>query len=255
MKKCKIVSLTNHKGGTAKTTTALNLGHGLTDRGYKVLLVDLDSQANLTDLCGYGGLKISEKECISTALRNKNHSIIPKEVKEGLHLLPAFNDSMFGLEFSLQSLPAKSDFQLQRVLEPIKENYDFIIIDLPPSLNAINVNAYVVSDRLIVPILPDYLSLTGFYKLENKIFEVFDMNITDVVVTRFEAITNIAKSVVDEMQTNRKDLLFKTVIRKNVDISEQGAGEEKYSIFDYNPSSNGAKDYNAFVDEFLTRIK
>ena len=254
MKNAKIIVLSNHKGGTAKTTTSLNIGHGLADRGFKVLLVDLDAQANLTDLCGYGGIAIKEEECISQALRNKKNKAFIKPVKDNLDLIPSQTDSMFGIEFELQSLLVGGDKQLERVLKPFYDVYDYIIIDLPPALNALTVNAYMIADRLMVPILSDYLSLTGFYKLEQKLEDAFDIHITDVVVTRHETSTSISRQVVEEMKKSRPHLLYDTVIRKNVAIIEQGSGEKKYSIYDYAPTSIGATDYNNMVDELLNRL-
>lgn len=251
MKKSKNLVITNFKGGTGKTTTTVNLAHGLADRGFKVLAIDLDAQANLTDLMGFTG-DLTEEQCISNSLRNRQVPVTIKNVKENLDLIGSFNSSMIGIETELQNMLRHSDRQLDRCLEPLYNDYDFIVLDLAPSLNALTINAYTVADRLIVPIISDYLSLTGFYALETRLSEDLDLSITDVIITKHESNTALAKEVADELIANRADLLFDTIIPKNVSISEQGV--VKQSIYDYAPKSKGAIAYDNMVNELLNRI-
>lgn len=251
MKKSKVIVITNFKGGTGKTTTSVNLAHGLADRGYKVLAIDLDAQANLTDLMGLTG-KVKESDCISNAMRNKETQVVIKNVKENLDVIGSHNSMMIGLETELQNMLRHSDRQLERCISHLYNDYDYIIIDLAPALNALTVNAYCVADRLIVPMLSDYLSLTGYYTLERRLEEDLEMNITDVLITKHESNTALGKEVHQELSENRSSLLFETVIPKNVAISEQGVA--KLSIFDYDPKSSGAIAYNQLVDELLNRI-
>ena len=249
-KGCTVIALSNFKGGTGKTTTSVNLAHGLADRGYKVLVFDLDPQANLTDLMGLYGV-ISEEHCISNVLRGKTELVV-NHVKENLFVVGADSESMIGIDFELQSSLRGGDTKLREIIEPVKAEYDFIILDLAPALNILTVNAYVASDRIMVPIVSDYLSSTGFYKLEERLKKDLNMQITDVLITKHESNTSLAREVVEDFNNNRPELFCQTIIPKNVAISEQGIS--KLSIFDYAPESTGAHAYMAFVEEFLHRL-
>lgn len=251
MKKSKNLVITNFKGGTGKTTTAVNLAYGLAVKGFKVLAVDLDAQANLTDLMGFTG-RISEEECISNSLRNKQISVTVKKVNDNLDLIGAVNTMMIGIETELQNLLRHSDRQLDRCISHLFSEYDYVVIDLAPALNALTINAYTIADRLIVPIVSDYLSLTGFYALENRLHEDLELRISDVIITKHEANTALAKEVHQELASNRTNLLLDTLIPKNVSISEQGVA--KQSIFDYAPRSKGAIAYQKVVEELLKRM-
>ncbi len=248
MKKSINIAITNFKGGTGKTTTAVNLAHGLADKGYKVLAIDLDAQANLTDLMG---VQIEPEQCISEALRKKNISVTIINIKENLDVIPSHNFSMVGIETELQNMLSKSDRQLERCISPYYDSYDFIIMDLAPALNSLTVNAYNIADRLVVPILSDYLSLTGLYTLENRLENDLEMSISDVLITKHEASTSLAKEVHKELSENRKEILCNTIIPKNIALSEQGIAKE--SIYDYAPSSAGAVAYREFVNEIIKR--
>ncbi len=250
MKKTHVVAISNFKGGTGKTTTSVNLAHGLADKGYKVLAFDLDPQANLTDLMGLYGV-ITEELCVANVLRGKTDLAINK-VKENLFVVGANSESMIGIDFELQSSFRGGDTKLKSIIEPIKEDYDFIILDLAPALNILTVNAYVAATRIMVPIVSDYLSSTGFYKLEERLKRDLNMQITDVVITKHESNTSLAQEVANEFIINRPELFCQTIIPKNVAISEQGL--TKQSIYDYAPGSSGAAAYLSFVEEFLRRV-
>lgn len=250
MKKTHVIAVTNFKGGTGKTTTSVNLAHGLADRGYNTLVFDLDPQANLTDLMGAFDI-IDEDRCISNVLRDKTELYI-HPVKDNLSVVGANSESMIGIDFELQSSLRGGDKKLRNIIDPIKEYYDFIILDLAPALNILTVNAYVAADRIMAPIVSDYLSSTGFYKLEERLKKDLNMQITDVLITKHESNTSLAREVAEEFITNRPELFYQTIIPKNVALSEQGL--TKQSIFDYAPESTGAAAYLALVKEFLHRL-
>ncbi len=250
MKKTIVIAVSNFKGGTGKTTTSVNLAHGLANRGFNVLAFDLDPQANLTDLFGLLD-KVTDERCVSNTLRGKTDLFINK-VSDKMHVVGANSESMIGIDFELQSSLRNGDNKLKNLIDPIKKNYDFIILDLAPALNMLTVNAYVASDRIMVPVLSDYLSLTGYYNLEKRLDLDLNMKVTDILVTKHESNTTLATEVVEELISNRSELLCQTIIPKNIALSEQGIS--KQSIFDYAPNSSGASAYNAFVEEFLKRI-
>lgn len=249
-KDCKVVALSNFKGGTGKTTTSVNLAHGLADRGYEVLVFDLDPQANLTDLMGLYEV-VTEEMCISNVLREETELVINK-IKDNLSVVGANSESMIGIDFQLQSSLRSRETRLKEIVEPLKEKFDFIIFDLAPALNILTVNAYMAADRIMVPIVSDYLSSTGFYKLEERLRKDLRIQITDVLITKHESNTSLAREVADEFINNRPELFCQTIIPKNVALAEQGIS--KQSIFDYAPECTGAHAYNAFVEEFLHRL-
>ncbi|MCG8581788.1 MAG: ParA family protein [Bacteroidales bacterium] len=251
MKKCTVIAITNFKGGVGKTTTAVNLSHGLADRGFKTLVVDMDAQADLTKMMGFDG-EVTGEHCISNALRNQDKTAQPLLVKKNLDILPSFNITMIGMETELQNMLMNGDRQLKRILDPIKNNYNFIIIDLPPALNALVVNAYAIAEKVIAPVASDFLSLSGYYTLEERLSGGLNVTITDILVTRHEKGTVISRQTLEAIQAERGKKVFKAVIPKNVALKEQGSVCQ--SIFDYEPSSTGAKAYTEFVEELIERI-
>lgn len=251
-----VISVTNFKGGTTKTTTSVNLVHRLADLGYRVLGIDLDAQANFTDLMG---LELEPKQCLSNSLRNSMVPVVINRIKENtcgkngyLDVIGAETCTMMGIESELLMMMKNSEHQLYSVLFPHYAKYDFVVLDLAPAMNKLSVNAYNISDRILVPVITEYLSASGFFKLEERLQEDMQIKITDLVISRHENNTRSGKLALDELKTLRGNILMDTIIPKNIDLAEMG--NYKQPIFDFSPESKGAKAYVAFVDELLTRI-
>lgn len=242
--------LSDFKGGTGKTTTAVNLAHGLAKKDYKVLLVDLDGQGNLTDLLGIAD-KVNPQTCISKTIKGGDLTIYA--INDKLDAIGVCTQSMIGIEFYINNIGKGNNDVLRNILSGVKDDYDFILLDCAPALNIMSVNAFQISDRIMVPIVSDYLSLTGFYKLEPMIYEYTSRTITDIFITKHEPLTKLGKNVVEHLKANRGRLLFNTKIPKNIAIAEQGV--EKKSIYDHAKGSLGAAAYERFTNEFLNRVK
>lgn len=242
-----IISISNHKGGVGKTTSTQNIGVGLSLFDKKVLLVDLDPQANLSDAFGYDQVEIS----IYDALLGKQDVPI-LELTPNLHLAPANID----LSVAEPELTAKTgrEYKLKEILDEIKDSYDYILIDCPPSLGLLTVNAFTASTEIYIPIDGEYFALKGLDKLIMVINEVKKVinpyvEVTGTFLTRFEnrlLLNRSTKELLEEYFPNR---VFKTIIRKNVALAE--APSTNQSIFEYEPESNGADDYKALVQEII----
>lgn len=246
-----IITITNQKGGVAKSTTSQNLGAGLANRGYKVLLIDLDAQANLTLSCG-------EKEPAKTVysiLKDKTltaDAITP--IKENLSLIPA---SLALSTADLELNGVGKEYKLAEALESVKNDYDYIIIDTPPALSILTVNALTVADKVIIPAQADLFSLEAIKQLNGTIETIKkytnrSLTIAGILLTRYnnrniltQELTEVLNNTADYLQTK----VFKHSIREAVAIKESQA--RKQDIFTYSPESNVAGDYNGFVEEVI----
>lgn len=242
-----IISISNHKGGVGKTTSTQNIGVGLSKSGKKVLLVDLDPQANLSDAFGYDQVEIS----IYDALLGKQDLPII-ELTGNLHLVPSNID----LSVAEPELTAKTgrEYKLKEILEEIKDNYDYILIDCPPSLGLLTVNAFTASTEIYIPIDGEYFALKGLDKLImviNEVKKVINPNIeiTGAFVTRFDKRLIINRTTEELLKEYFPNRVFKTQIRKNVSLVEAPANNQ--SIYTYSPESTGAEDYKALVEEII----
>ncbi|MFZ8765612.1 ParA family protein [Enterococcus diestrammenae] len=252
----RIISVANQKGGVGKTTTTVNLGACLAFEGKKVLLVDIDAQGNATS--GVGVRKPDVKKDIYDVLVNEEpitEAILPSS-REGLDIVPA-TIQLAGAEIELTSMMARES-RLKSALEEIRDRYDYILIDCPPSLGHMTINAFTASDSLLIPVQCEYYALEGLSQLLNTVRLVqkhFNpgLKIEGVLLTMFDARTNLGAEVVEEVKRYFQEKVYDTIIPRNVSLSE--APSHGLSIIDYDPLSKGAKMYISLAKEVLSREK
>lgn len=247
----KIIAFANHKGGVGKTTTTASVGSILASKGYKVLLIDLDAQANLT----YSMKHLPDVyQSIYNILVFKE-SPQPYNVSKNLDLIPS-SQELAMVDIQLSSVIARERV-LSRALSPIKENYDFILMDCPPSLGVLTLNACTFATDIIIPLIAEVLPFRGLAMINEFISNVReclnpDAHVSGVLITRWEK-TKLTSGIEEELRSSWDDLIFKTKIRKNVTIAE--APLESANIIEYAPKSNGAADYLSFTEELLNRLQ
>jgi len=244
-----IISIANHKGGVGKTTSTINIGAGLNKLRKKILLIDLDSQANLTQSLGV----IDPQETIYGALRGE-YKLKPLQVLKGLDLIPSTLD-LSGAEIELSSETGR-EYILRELLEPLRGEYDYILIDNPPSLGLLTINAFTASQEILIPLQAQYLAMRGLTKLIEVIDKIQnrlnkELQIGGVFVTQYDNRKVLNRTVGNDIEAYFKDKVFKTKIRDNVALAEAPINGE--DIFRYNPSSYGATDYLALCKEILKR--
>lgn len=243
----RVIAISNHKGGVGKTTSALNIGAGLNSLGKKILLVDLDPQANLSQSLG-----ITEPEInIYGALRGR-YPLQPVEITEGLDLIPSTLD-LSGAEVELTG-EAGREYILKELIDPLRNSYDFILIDSPPSLGLLTINAFTASDEVYIPLQAQYLALQGLTKLLEIVDKIQrrlnkDLTIGGVFITQYDGRKVLNRDVVTAIEGHFKDKVFKTKIRDNVALAEAPA--RGVDIFRYNSKSYGAEDYLSLCREIL----
>ena len=247
----KIIAFANHKGGVGKTTTTASVGSILASKGYKVLLIDLDAQANLT----YSMKQLPDVyQSIYNILVFKE-SPQPYNVSKNLDLIPS-SQELAMVDIQLSSVIARERV-LSRALSPIKENYNFILIDCPPSLGVLTLNACTFATDIIIPLIAEVLPFKGLAMINEFISNVREclnpeVHVSGVLITRWEK-TKLTSGIEQELRSSWGDLIFKTKIRKNVTIAE--APLESSNIIEYAPKSNGAVDYISFSEELLNRLQ
>jgi len=247
----KVISISNHKGGVGKTTSAINIGAGLNLLKKKVLLIDLDPQANLTQSLGL----INEPINIYGALRGE-YKLQPIEILKGLDIIPSTLD-LSGAEIELSSEPGR-EYILKELIEPLRASYDFIIIDSPPSLGLLTINSFTASDEILIPLQAQYLALQGLAKLVEVVDKIKGrlnkgLKVGGVFITQYDSRKVLNRDVVDTIQAHFKDEVFKTKIRDNIALAEAPA--QGLDIFRYSSKSYGAEDYLALSKEVLKRSK
>lgn len=250
----RIIALANQKGGVGKTTTAINLSAALARNGKRVLLVDADPQANASSGLGVDirELDASIYECLVNNIPTRQ-AIIETDV-ENLHLIPSHID-LVGAEIEMLNLPDRERL-MQRVLQPVREQYDYILIDCSPSLGLITVNALTAADSVIIPVQCEFFALEGIAKLLNTIKIIKSqlnpgLNIMGFVLTMYDNRLRLSNQVLDEVRRHFGNLVFDTVIARNVRLSE--APSHGQTILDYEPNSKGAIAYRALAKEVLNR--
>jgi len=245
----RIIACSNHKGGVGKTTSVVNIGAGLSRLKKTVLLVDLDPQANLTQSFGVNNPEFT----IYEALKGE-HELVPIHIDKNLDIIASTLD-LSGAEMELSS-EAGREYIFTELLEPLINNYDYIIIDCPPSLGLLTINALTVADELFIPLQPHYLAIKGL----TKIIEVKDkvkkrlnkkLEITGVFVTQYDKRKILHRDVVDTINTYFQDKVFNTKIRDNIALAE--APSTGTDIFRYDPKCFGAEDYMELCKEIIKR--
>lgn len=247
-----VISLANQKGGVGKTTTSVNLGACLAELGQRVLLIDTDAQGNSTS--GVGIEKSTIKKDIYDVLVNEfpiKETILATSHK-GLDIVPA-TIQLAGAEIELTPQMAR-ETRLLDAVKTIEDQYDYILIDCPPSLGLITINAFTASKSILIPVQSEYYALEGLSQLLNTIRLVQkhfnpDLAIEGVLMTMYDARTNLGAEVVSEVQKYFAEKVYKTIIPRNVRLSE--APSHGMAIIDYDPKSKGAQVYMELAKEVL----
>ena len=252
MSKAKVISVLNHKGGVGKTTTTINLGGALRQKGYKVLLIDLDGQANLTESLGFSA---ELPQTIYGAMKGE-YDLPIYEHKDGLSVVPSCLD-LSAVETELIN-EAGRELILAHLIKGQKEKFAYILIDCPPSLSLLTLNALTASDRLIIPVQAQFLAMRGMAKLMQVVHKVqqrlnSDLSIAGVLITQYDGRKNLNKSVSELVQETFQGKVFSTHIRNAITLAE--APTQGQDIFHYAPKSAGAEDYEKVCNELLTEIK
>ncbi|MGV1012613.1 MAG: ParA family protein [Flavobacterium sp.] len=250
----KIIAIANQKGGVGKTTTSVNLAASLGVLEKKVLLIDADPQANASS-----GLGIDVESVAIGTYQILEHSNIPEEAiikstSPNVDIIPAHID-LVAIEIELVDKENR-EYMLKQALESIKENYDYIIIDCAPSLGLLTLNALTAADSVIIPIQCEYFALEGLGKLLNTIKSVQkihnpDLDIEGLLLTMYDSRLRLSNQVVEEVQKHFNDMVFKTIIQRNVKLSEAPSFGE--SIIAFDATSKGATNYLSLAEEVIQK--
>ncbi|MDW7696037.1 ParA family protein (plasmid) [Flammeovirgaceae bacterium SG7u.111] len=248
----KVISIVNHKGGVGKTTTTINLGKAFHMMGKKVLVVDMDSQGNLSQGLG---VDEPEKQVVDALLKDSPLPIV--QIEEGFDLAPS---DLELAEADLELVQMIGGFnRLKKVLRPVKDNYDYILIDCPPSLNIITSGAMVASNSCLVTLQPEIAAIKGLDKILTRIERIQEeinpeLKVEGIVFTLVSKRLVVHQSNMDYVKETLPGFkVFNTIIRENVALTEAQSAQQ--DVFSYIPNSNGAKDYMALAKEILSSDK
>lgn len=250
----RIIAIANQKGGVGKSTTAINLSACLAEKGKKVLTIDMDPQGNTTS--GLGVDKESLENTVYELILGEsgvNDCIINLSI-ENLSIIPS-NVNLAGAEIELIGMEEK-EYILKKAIDQIKDSYDFILIDCPPSLNLLTINAMTTAKSVLVPIQCEYYALEGLAQLMHTIELVHDrlnedLVIEGVVFTMYDARTNLSLQVVENVKENLNQNIYKTIIPRNVRLAEAPSYGQPITIYD--PKSAGAESYRLLAEEVINR--
>lgn len=250
----RIIAVANQKGGVGKSTTAINLSACLAEKGKKVLAIDIDPQGNTTS--GLGMDKNSVDNTLYELLLGDaeiEETILPNVV-ENVDLIPS-NVNLSGAEIELVGIEGK-EYILRRLLEQIKERYDYVIMDCPPSLSMLTINALTAASSVLVPIQCEYYALEGLSQLIHTIELVKErlneeLEIEGVVFTMYDARTNLSLQVVENVKDNLNQNIYKTIIPRNVRLAEAPSYGQPITLYD--SRSTGAESYRLLAEEVINR--
>ena len=250
----RVIAIANQKGGVGKTTTAINLSACLAEKGQKVLAMDMDPQGNMTS--GLGVDKNNVENTVYDLIIGESsiNEVIVRDVLENLDIIPTSID-LSGAEIELLDVDEK-EYIIRNAIANIKEDYDYIVIDCPPSLSMLTINAMTTADSVLVPIQCEYYALEGLSQLIHTVELVRDrlnpqLTIEGVVFTMYDARTNLSLQVVENVKDNLDQTIYKTIIPRNIRLAE--APSYGMPINKYDPKSAGADSYMRLADEVMEK--
>ncbi len=253
----RVICIANQKGGVGKTTTAVNLSASLAKKGKSVLLIDLDPQGNASSGLGIKRHEFNDRNVYHVLIGQKTiKEVVTKASMDNLHIVVA-NSDLIGAEIELVDAESR-EYRLKEALALVADDYQFVIIDCPPSLGLLTVNALTAAHTFLVPLQCEYYALEGLSQLLNTAGLIKkrlnpDLRIEGIVLTMFDARNNLSHQVVNEIQSHFGDKVFGAVIPRNVRLSE--APSHGKSILDYDDKSLGARRYGDLADELVRRVQ
>lgn len=250
----RVISVANQKGGVGKTTTTINLGASLAVLEKRVLIVDADAQANSTSGLGFDVREMKQTIYECMVLGADPHTAVRKCEIDGLHILPSHID-LVGAEIEMLGMPDRERI-MRRMIDQLRADYDYILIDCSPSLGLITVNSLTASDAVVIPVQCEYFALEGLGKLLNTIKIIQkrlnpQLDIEGFLLTMYDSRNNLSNQVLEEVKRHFKDMVFQTLITRNVRLSE--APSHGQAVISYDATSKGALNYLNLAREVIAR--